>query len=38
MAICEKTTTIMSRKPYSDSIIIVEPILEVKEDLDFDCS
>jgi len=38
MAICEKTYWIMKKEPYSESIILVDPILEIKEDLDFDCS
>jgi hypothetical protein len=38
MAICEKTTKIMSSEPYSNQVIIVEPILEITKDLDFDCS
>lgn len=38
MAICEKTSNIMKSEPYWNDVIIVEPILEITEDLDFDCS
>ena len=38
MAVCEKTTNIMKKEPYWDSIIVVEPLLEFDKDLDFDCS
>ena len=38
MAICEKTYWVMQKEPYSDSIILVNPLLEIKENIDFDCS
>jgi hypothetical protein len=38
MAVCAKTFDIMQKEPYIDSIISVNPILEITEDIDFDCS
>jgi hypothetical protein len=38
MAVCEKTYKIMTKAPYGNSMIGVEPLQEVQETIGFDCS
>jgi hypothetical protein len=38
MAVCEKTYKLMTKAPYGESIIWVEPLEKVKEIIGFDCS
>ena len=38
MAVCEKTYKIMTKAPYGNSMIGVEPLQEVQETICFDCS
>jgi len=38
MAVCKKTYWIMTKQPYNENIIWVEPLLEVKDKHGFDCS
>jgi len=38
MAVCEKTFNILKKEPYKNNFIFIEPVLEIKEKKQFNCS